>query len=91
MAWHASEYKRYLKSNAWAIRKSAYYRRHNRQCFACGSLKRIQLHHVTYDSLGHEPIRTCSPLSCPPCQSPTGLFRPSGSALGSVPCGALGD
>jgi hypothetical protein len=38
MAWHSPEYKRYLRSNAWAIRKNAYYRRFNRQCAACGSL-----------------------------------------------------
>jgi hypothetical protein len=70
MAWHTSEYKRYLKSNAWAVRKSAYYRRHNRQCVACGSWKRTQLHHVTYDSLGHEPIGTWLPFGMPTMSMP---------------------
>jgi hypothetical protein len=37
-----TEYKRYLRSNAWAMRKNAYYKRFNRQCAACGSWKRIQ-------------------------------------------------
>jgi phage terminase large subunit GpA-like protein len=62
MAWHSPEYKRYLRSNAWAIRKNAYYRRFNRQCAACGSWKRIQLHHVSYENLGHEPDQGLVPL-----------------------------
>jgi hypothetical protein len=70
MAWHTREYERYLKSNAWAIRKNAYYRRHNRQCVACGSWKRIQLHHVTYDSFGHEPDKDLAPLVMPTMSMP---------------------
>ncbi len=62
MAWHSPEYKRYLRSNAWAMRKNAYYKRFNRQCAACGSSKRIQLHHVSYDQLGHEPDQDLVPL-----------------------------
>ena len=62
MPWHSPEYKRYLKSNAWAIRKNAYYKRHDRQCAACGSWKKIQLHHVSYDNLGNEPDQDLVPL-----------------------------
>lgn len=62
MAWHSAVYKQYLRSNAWAMRKNAYYKRFNRQCAACGSWKRIQLHHVSYDSLGHEPDQDLVPL-----------------------------
>lgn len=62
MPWHTAEYKRYLRSNAWAIRKNTYYRRHNRQCAACGSWKRIQLHHVSYENLGKEPDQDLVPL-----------------------------
>ncbi len=60
--WHSPEYRHYLRSNAWAIRKNAYYRLFNRQCAACGSWKRIQLHHVSYDQLGHEPDQDLVPL-----------------------------
>jgi 5-methylcytosine-specific restriction endonuclease McrA len=44
------------------MRKNAYYKRHNRQCAACGSWKKIQLHHVSYDNLGHEPDQDLVPL-----------------------------
>jgi hypothetical protein len=82
MAWHTPEYKRYLKSNAWPIRKNAYYRRHNRHCVACGNWKRIQLHHVTYDWLGHEPDRDLAPHSVMPAMSmPIGRISRSGSKI----------
>jgi hypothetical protein len=61
-SFHTNEYKRYLRSNAWAMRKNAYYKRFNRQCAACGIWKRIQLHHVSYDNLGHEPDQDLVPL-----------------------------
>jgi hypothetical protein len=62
MPWHSPEYRAYLRSNAWAMRKNQYYKRFNRQCAACGSWKRIQLHHVSYDNLGHEPDQDLVPL-----------------------------
>jgi hypothetical protein len=62
MPWHSPLYKQYVRSNAWAIRKNQYYRRDNRQCAACGSRERVQLHHVSYDNLGHEPDQDLVPL-----------------------------
>ena len=59
---HASpEYRKYLKSQAWTVRKKLYYQRHPRACASCG--KRpvwrkwwqvwkpkdwLNLHHVSY-------------------------------------------
>jgi hypothetical protein len=63
MPWHSPELKAYYRSNAWAMRKNEYYRRFNRQCAACGSWKRIQLHHMAYDGpFGNEPDQDLIPL-----------------------------
>jgi hypothetical protein len=80
MAWHSAEYKRYLKSPEWAERKRRYYQIHHRRCSACGTWKKIQLHHSSYDRLTREPDSDLWPL-CSNCHRnvhqamDTGRFR----------------
>lgn len=72
MAWHPDWLKAYYRSEVWAKRRKAYYRRHKRQCAACGTWKRVQLHHVEYEGpwgnlrnrfdWGKEPDRALLPL-----------------------------
>jgi hypothetical protein len=51
---HSAEYKRYLKSPEWAERKRRYYRIRHRRCAACGTWKKVHLHHARYDRLTRE-------------------------------------
>lgn len=55
------EYLSYIHSPAWAHRRALYYRTHPRRCAACGN-PRVELHHLTYDRLGHEDPRDLIPL-----------------------------
>jgi hypothetical protein len=45
---HPSWLRKYYHSNAWPLRKSRYYKRHTRQCAACGTYRRVALHHLEY-------------------------------------------
>lgn len=60
--WHSPEYRRYLKSPEWAERKRQYFSRFHRRCAACGTYKRIQLHHSSYERLTREPDSDLWPL-----------------------------
>jgi hypothetical protein len=66
----------YYRSDAWHDRKSAYYKRHQRQCAACGRRGgRIDLHHLLYaddgfdlpkqTDWGKEPDQALMPLCGP--------------------------
>lgn len=45
---HPEWLKRYYRSPDWSLRKALYYKSHRRQCAACGTFKRISLHHIAY-------------------------------------------
>jgi hypothetical protein len=76
---HPPWLKRYYRSDEWTIRKRRYYSRHNRQCAACGTWRRVSLHHLEYwgpwgdlrnpADWGKEPDQALMPL----CYS--GLLR----------------
>jgi hypothetical protein len=66
----------YYRSHAWRVRKSAYYKRIQRQCAACGRRGgRIDLHHLQYagdgwdlrkqSDWGKEPDQALMPLCGP--------------------------
>ena len=62
MAQHSAEYQRYLKSPEWAERKRAFFASNPRRCAACGTYKKIHLHHSSYDLLTREPDSDLWPL-----------------------------
>ena len=62
MTGHSAEYKRYLKSPEWAYRKALFFASHPRRCLACGTWRKIHLHHATYERLGREPDDDLRPL-----------------------------
>ena len=57
MARRSARYVNYMRSATWASRKRAYYARHGRRCRACGTTRNIELHHLSYRHLCHEPDR----------------------------------
>ena len=59
---HTPEYRRYLRSPEWEVRKRQYFKRFPRRCAACGTYKRIHLHHSSYEGLTREPDSDLWPL-----------------------------
>lgn len=49
-------YKNYLKSKHWVMKKKEYNRKYERVCSCCGGKENLQLHHISYDRLGNEPL-----------------------------------
>jgi 5-methylcytosine-specific restriction endonuclease McrA len=48
------EYKRYLVSPQWRATRERAFAYHGRFCAVCGATRRLQVHHLTYERLGHE-------------------------------------
>lgn len=48
------EYKRYLASRHWKQTRKEALAYHGRRCAVCGTTRRLQVHHLTYERLGHE-------------------------------------
>lgn len=61
-------YEGYINSSSWERRRVAYFAKHPKVCVACGSNKKIQLHHKTYDRMGAELDGDLAPL-CEFCHS----------------------
>ncbi len=49
-------YSGYLKSCVWEIKKQSVRRRARGVCEACGIASSTQVHHLTYDNVGREPL-----------------------------------
>lgn len=57
-----ADYNRYIDSPEWkAKRKHALDRDHHR-CTACGSSKRLEVHHLTYRNFTNEPLHDLATL-----------------------------
>jgi len=54
MAIDRKTYNAYISSNAWRVRRDAYFQKHLRKCLACGSTDEIHLHHRSYDNFTKE-------------------------------------
>lgn len=51
---HSIEYEAYLASPLWAARRRRWIRQAHGRCQNCRSRRRLTVHHVTYERLGHE-------------------------------------
>ena len=53
-----STYYRYLKTDRWKKKRAHFFASNpdNRICFICGSKKKLQAHHKTYEHVGEERI-----------------------------------
>lgn len=54
--WHI-KYKRYLKSSRWKAKRWIVLQRDNFICSKCKRKHRLQIHHLTYKNVFHEPLR----------------------------------
>lgn len=63
-----TKYYEYIKSIYWKNRRTQYFKKFGRKCVACNSNKKIQLHHLEYDSnyFGREKDESLAVL-CQPC------------------------
>jgi 5-methylcytosine-specific restriction endonuclease McrA len=63
---YSPEYKLYLKSPEWESKRQQVLSRDGHQCRGCGRTKGLQVHHLRYDNLGHEPLLDLTVL-CADC------------------------
>lgn len=63
---YREQYDQHINSPEWAARKDQYYAGHARRCRACGSVKKIHLHHKTYVRFKYELDSDLVPL-CEGC------------------------
>jgi len=49
-----ASYAEYIQSDAWRIRRAAALERAGQRCQVCCSSERLEVHHRTYERLGHE-------------------------------------
>lgn len=62
----AVEYKRYLASREWALRREAVKRRADGTCERCHTLPLRDVHHLSYANVGNEPLTDLQGI-CGPC------------------------
>ena len=48
------DYREYMQSKAWKSKRLAAIKYHGSKCAVCGSQRSLQVHHLTYERLGHE-------------------------------------
>lgn len=49
-------YKDYMRSDKWKVKRKKVLERDNYTCVSCLEEKATQVHHITYDNLGDEPL-----------------------------------
>lgn len=54
MTKYSKEYKEYLKSPEWRRRRTAKLQQARWRCQKCPETEGLQVHHLTYERLGHE-------------------------------------
>lgn len=59
-------YKQYILSSAWKYKRLRILKRADNKCEKCGYSGRLQVHHLTYKHLFHEPLKDLIAL-CPDC------------------------
>lgn len=62
------DYFEYIHSELWIKRKELYYKKHPKQCRACGRFDKIHLHHLKYGYWTREKDEDLMPL-CEPCHA----------------------
>ena len=50
------EYKEYLKSNNWKLKKAEVLKVKKNKCESCGSTKKLEVHHKTYKNIFKESL-----------------------------------
>lgn len=60
-----SEYKEYLQTPHWISLKNKIYITYG-QCYSCGAKRGLDVHHLTYENIGHEKLKDLR-LLCRDC------------------------
>ncbi|MCX0396192.1 HNH endonuclease [Clostridium perfringens] len=61
-------YKSYLKSKHWKLKKDEYFSVYKKECAICKKNKKLNLHHKTYDNVGNELLEDLV-LLCEECHN----------------------
>jgi 5-methylcytosine-specific restriction endonuclease McrA len=83
MRQHSPEYHGYMKSKAWAERRHAVMVRAGGLCEHCQRQTATAVHHITYDSLGEEPLTDLQAL-CARCHRVADAERTAEAAEDSI-------
>jgi hypothetical protein len=57
----------YMRSDRWKIKRLEAFGIHGKQCNRCGGFKKLQCHHLTYERLGKENVKTDLEIMCKSC------------------------
>lgn len=60
------DYKKYLASREWALKREAVRKRSGNKCERCGLNPQEAVHHLTYTNVGNEPLEDLQAV-CNPC------------------------
>jgi hypothetical protein len=66
IVFHDLYYIEYINSNEWKSKRQKLFEKRGRFCEKCASMKRLQLHHLTYKRLGNE-LETDLMILCNSC------------------------
>lgn len=64
-----NQYLDYLKSNHWKTKRNERLKLDNFQCLECGSKKNLDVHHLTYKSIGFEKVSADLITLCRNCHT----------------------
>ena len=80
-----SEYNRYLKSDAWMVKRACVLNLRDHRCDLCNE-KATEVHHKTYDNVGQEPFSDLTAL-CKSCHTRYEEDKKEERSAGLVPSG----
>lgn len=63
---YRNKYENYLQSDIWDAKRNELFDERGRICQRCMSVNQIEVHHITYNNLGNEPLEDLLVL-CTPC------------------------
>ncbi len=63
---HSKQYREHLRSPRWRLVRRAALSRAGYKCEICGTTGRLEVHHKTYENLGHETLDDVI-VTCPRC------------------------
>lgn len=76
MQRHSKEYIEYLRSPLWRLKRQEAIEWAQNKCTVCGSQRRLQVHHLTYERLGKEHLFDLQ-VVCKECHKEADKARPS--------------
>jgi 5-methylcytosine-specific restriction endonuclease McrA len=50
------DYDKYIRSKAWKVKRETFLVAYHHQCVICGNKKNLHVHHLHYQTVGHEKL-----------------------------------